>query len=247
MLWAASTRAQDLELSQERIFEALPAQPMHCLPGSLTAELDPATHAVGSGWAGYNSSTSNPVLNANAEAWIFPRLSLMGGFGTTTQPGDVRLRAQGGLRLMLLSQKQHLLNAAVGFTYRQDRFANEDGMLEWSALVSHRFGATLAVANFVYAQDGEGDDREGELRLIGLHDLGERFHAGIDARARRSLGSTDPHRAEHANPTLEFNAGPLVAYTVDRWSFMAEVGVSGQRVDSLKTGVLAIGGLSAAY
>jgi hypothetical protein len=171
----------------------------------------------------------------------------MAGFGSTTQPGDVRLRAQGGVRVMLLDQRRCGVNAAVGFLYRQDRFTAEEGMLEWSALFSRRFGATLAIANFVYAQDGEGDDHEGEVRVVGLQDFGARLHVGLDSRMRTSLGSSDPHRAEHSNPTLEFNAGPLLAYSVGRFSLMSEAGISGQKVDRLRTGVLVLGGLAAAF
>ena len=239
--------AQEIELSRESVTIERSVRGTHFLPGALDAEMDTTTTAAGSGWAGYDGATKNPVANSTAEVWIVPRLSFMAGFGSTTQPGEVRLRAQGGVRVMLLDQHHSGVNAAVGFLYRQDRFANEEGMLEWSALFSRRFGATLVIANFIYAQDGEGDDHEGELRAVGLRDVGTRLHVGLDSRIRTSLGSSDPHRAEHSNPTLEFNAGPLLAYSVGRFSLMSEAGVSGQRVDRLRTGVLVLGGLAAAF
>jgi len=237
----------ELEVSRENVTIETPIRVPHFLPGTLEAEMDAVTTAVGTGWAGYDGATKNPVAQATAEAWVLPRLSFTAGFGSTTQPGDVRLRAQGGARVMLLDQRHFGINAAVGFLYRQDRFANEEGMLEWSALLSRRFGATLALANFVYAQDGEGDDREGEVRVIGLHDVATRWHVGLDTRVRTSLGSSDPHRAEHSNPTLEFNAGPLLAYSVGRFSVMTEAGISGQKVDRLNTGISVMGGLGAAF
>jgi hypothetical protein len=239
--------AQEMDVSREAVDRPAPPQPAHFLPGSITAEMDPATTAVGTGWAGYNGATNTPVFSSTAEAWIVPRFSLMGGFGTTPQPGKVSARAQGGARLLLLDQHRHGVNAGVGFLYRQDRFANEQGMLEWSAMVSRHFGATLALANLVYAQDGEGDDREGEIRLIGDRDLKRGFHVGLDGRLRKSLGSSDPHRAQHANPTFEFNAGPMLAYTISRWSVMAEAGISGQKVDQLRTGTLVLGGVGASF
>jgi hypothetical protein len=238
---------QELELSRDNVTIETPIRAAHFLPGALDAEMDSADTAVGTGWAGYDGATKNPVVQATAEAWVVPRLSFTVGFGSTTQPGDVRLRAQGGVRVMLLDQGRFGVNAAVGFLYRQDRFANEEGMLEWSALFSRRFGDTLALANFVYAQDGEGDDHEGEIRVVGLHDFGTRLHVGLDTRVRTSLGSSDPHRAEHANPTLEFNAGPLLAYSVGRFSVMTEAGISGQKVDRLNTGISVLGGLGAAF
>jgi hypothetical protein len=247
LLGTPAQAEQELELSRENVPIERPNRAAHFLPGALDAELDSATTAVGAGWGGYDGATKNPVANATAEAWVIPRLSFTAGFGSTTQPGDVRLRAQGGVRVMLLDQRRFGVNAAVGFLYRQDRFANEEGMLEWSALLSRRFGATLALANFVYAQDGEGDDREGEARVVGLHDFGTRLHVGIDTRVRTSLGSSDPHRAEHSNPTLEFNAGPLLACSVGRFSVMTEAGISGQKVDRLNTGILVMGGLGAAF
>lgn len=239
--------ADELELTTETVTTEPASRAAHFLPGALQAEMDSSATAVGTGWAGYDGATKNPVANATAEAWVVPRLSFTAGFGSTTQPGEVRLRAQGGVRVMLLDQRRAGINAAVGFLYRQDRFAGEEGMLEWSAMLSRRFGATLAMANFIYAQDGEGDDHEGEVRAVGLHDFGARLHVGLDTRVRSSLGSSDPHRAEHSNPTLEFNAGPLVAYSIGQFSLMSEVGISGQKVDRLSTGVLVMGGLAAAF
>lgn len=247
LLGTPAKATQELELSRENVTSETPTRAAHFLPGALDAEMDSTTTAVGAGWAGYNGATKNPVVNATAEAWVVPRLSFMAGFGSTTQPGEVQLRAQGGVRVMLLDQRRFGVNAAAGFLYRQDRFANEEGMLEWSALLSRRFGATLALATLVYAQDGEGDDREGELRVVGLHDFGTRLHVGLDSRVRTSLGSSDPHRAEHSNPTLEFNAGPLFAYSVGRFSLVSEAGISGQKVDRLHTGVLVLGGLAAGF
>jgi hypothetical protein len=245
----AAAKGEELseELSAQNTVTEKPNRAAHYLPGALGAELDRSTTAAASTWAGYDGATKNPVASATAEAWLLPRLSLVAGFGSSTEPGELRLRAQGGMRVMVLDQRRFGVNAALGFLYRQDRFTSEEGTLEWSALVSRRFGATLVVANFAYAQDGEGDDREGEIRLVGLHDLGERLHFGLDARLRKSLGSSDPHRAQHSNPDLEFNAGPLLAYSLGRISVMTEAGLSGQRVSRLQTGALLMGGFAAAF
>jgi hypothetical protein len=239
--------AQEIDISRDNLNAENGTSTSHVLPGALSAEMGAAMTAVGTGWAGYNSASSTPVFNATAEAWIVPRFSLMAGFGSTPQPGKVSERAQVGARVLVLDQRRHGVNAGLGFLYRQDRFANEEGMLEWSAMVSRRWGATLAIANFVYARDGEGDDHEGEMRLVGLHDLSSRLHLGLDNRLRKSLGSSDPHRAEHSNPTLEFNTGPLLAYTLGHWALMTEAGLSGQKVDRLRTGMLVMGGLSASF
>lgn len=248
---AARDDEQDLAVSRHAVDATPSTNSSHVLPGALSAELDPNTRAVGSGWGGYDGATHNPVASATAEAWIVPRLSLMAGFGSTTQPGDVRLRAQGGLRLMVLEQARHGVNVTLGFLYREDRFTDEEGMLEWSALVSRRFGDNLALVRLLYAQDGEGDDHEGEVRAAFVHDVGRGgaagLHWGVDAYARTSLGSSDPHRFEHANPTLEFSATPVLAYTLHRWSVLTEAGVAGQKVDRLRTGALVLGGFAAAF
>jgi hypothetical protein len=244
---AAAEELPKMDVSREAVDDLAQPQAPHFLPGSITAEMDRATSAVGTGWAGYNGATDTPVFSSTAEVWLVPRFSLLAGFGTTPQPGKVSARAQGGARLLVLEQRHHGVNAGVGFLYRQDRFANEEGMLEWSAMVSRHFGATLVLANLVYAQDGEGDDREGEIRLVGMQDLKRGFHVGLDNRLRKSLGSSDPHRAQHANPVFEFNAGPMLAYTISRWSFMMEAGISGQKVDQLRTGTLVLGGVGASF
>jgi len=243
----AESVAQEIELSREEVRVETPAAASQVLPGALSAELGADTHAVGSGWAGYDGATRNPVASATAEAWIGPRLSLMAGFGSTTQPGDVRLRAEGGVRLMVLDQQRHGINATVGFLYRQDRFADEEGTLEFSAMLGRRFGPTLALVRLLYAQDGEGDDLEGEIRAAVVRDITSALHVGVDARARTSLGSSDPHRMEHANPTFELSVAPVLAYTVGRWSVMSEVGASAQKVDQLRKGVLVLGGFGAAF
>lgn len=239
--------AQEIELSHEKVSVETPGMASQVLPGALSAELGAETHAVGSGWAGYDGASRNPVASATAEAWIVPRLSVMAGFGSTTQPGEVRLRAEGGVRLMVLDQQRYGINATVGFLYRQDRFADEEGTLEWSATLSRRFGATLALVRLLYAQDGEGDDHEGEIRAAVVRDITSALRAGVDARARTSLGSSDPHRMEHSNPTFELSVAPVLAYTVGRWSVMGEAGVSAQKVDQWRKGVLVLGGFGAAF
>jgi len=244
---AQEQTAQEIAQSRQNISDEISSEIAHVLPGALNAELDPHHRAVGTTWAGYDGATGNPVVNATAEGWLVPRLSLLVGAGSTTQPGQVRLRAEGGVRYMLLDQRQHGLNLSLGFLYRQDRFSDEEGMLEWSALVSRRFGATLALVSFIYAQDGEGDDREGEIRAAGLHEIGARLRIGLDGRARGSLGSSDPHRLQHANPVLEFNAGPMAAYTFHGWSLITEAGISGQKVDQMQIGLLILGGISAVF
>jgi hypothetical protein len=219
----------------------------HFLPGALSVEMDASTSAVGTGWAGYNSASSMPVFNATAEAWIVPRVSVVAGFGSTAQAATGSARAQGGARVLVLDQGRHGVNAGLAFVYRQDRFTNEGGMLEWSAMLSRRWGADMAIANLAYAQDGEGDDHEAEIRLVGVRDLGGGLHVALDNRVRTLLSSSDPHRAQHSNPTLEFNAGPLLAYTVGKFALATEAGVSGQKVDRLRAGVLVLGGMGASF
>ena len=238
---------QNIDVLDDNVQAKLQGRSQHFLPGGLSVEMDAGTSAVGTGWAGYNSASSMPVFNATAEAWIVPRVSLVAGFGSTPQPGTGSLRAQGGARVLVLDQGRHGVNAGLAFVYRQDRFTNEGGMLEWSAMLSRRWGADMAIANLAYAQDGEGDDHEAEIRLVGVRDLGGGLHVALDNRVRTLLSSSDPHRAQHSNPTLEFNAGPLLAYTVGKFALATEAGVSGQKVDRLRAGVLVLGGMGASF
>lgn len=218
----------------------------HHLPGGLTAGTDTAK-AAATTWGGYDGATHNPVASGLADLRLIPRLHLLVGFGSTSQPGAVQVRALGGAQVEILRQASNGINATLGFLYRQDRFATEEGLLEWSATLSRRFGRLVAVANLAYGQDGEGDDREGEVRVLGLYRITAQLEVGGDARVLSTLGSSDPYRVQRAEPTLELAGAPLVAYSLGRFSLLAEAGLSGQKVDRLRTGALVLGGLGAVY
>jgi hypothetical protein len=105
----------------------------------------------------------------------------------------------------------------------------------------------VLLANVAFGSDGEGDDHEGELRLVGLARLGARFHLGLDGRVRRSLGSTDPYRAAHGTPSLEVTAGPAATCAVGPMAVFVETGVSGAQLRRFQTGLLAVGGVGAVF
>lgn len=223
---------------------ALPAE--HHLPDGLTAGTDTTT-AAATTWSGYDSATHNPVVNGIAEARLLPRLRLLAGFGSNWQPGPTQVRPLGGAQLEILRQAANGINVVVGFMYRKDRFTNEEGLLEWSATLSRRFGRALALVNLAYSQDGEGDDHDGEVHAVGIYRLSARLEVGGDARVLTTLGSSDPYRVQRADPTLDFACAPLLAYSLGRYSVMAEAGWTGQKTDCLHTGALVLGGLGAVY
>jgi hypothetical protein len=220
------------------------------IPGTLGASVGRAT-VVASSFGGYDSAAKAPVATLYTEVKIVPRLVLLAGAGWSVPnalgQGGGDMRPQLGARFQMLSQARSGMDMAVAFMFREDRFGAEDGLFQGSLSVGHRFDRVSAVANVVYGQDGEGDDHEGEVHLAVLADVAQHFHVGLDSRATRALASTDPRRALLGTPTGSLIAGPIAAFTYGPIAVMTEVGASEVWVATLKSGVVAMGGVGAAF
>jgi hypothetical protein len=207
-----------------------------------------ASAATTAAWGGYDAAARTPLFSVGTELRVVRRVSLVAGvaYGAASA-ADAGLRPQLGARIQVLGQAASGVDATVGFLFRQDRFTAEDGLYQGSLALGRAFGETSLVANLVYAQDGEGDDHEGEVRLAGLRRVRGGLHVGMEGRYMRSLDSTDPHRMENGTPSMEALAGPLVAYMAGGWAFVAEAGVSSRRTSRLDTGVTALGGIGTTF
>ncbi len=220
------------------------------IPGTLGASVGPST-VVASSFGGYDSAAKAPIASFYTEVKLLPRLVLLGGAGWAVPnalgQGGGDMRPQLGARVQLLNQAKYGLDMAAGFMFREDKFGAEDGLFQGSLSFGRRFDRVSAVMNVVYGQDGEGDDHEGEVHLAVLADVAQHFHVGVDSRATRALASTDPRRAQLGTPTGTLIAGPLAAFTYGPIAVMTEVGMSEVWVAQLKSGVVAMGGLGAAF
>jgi hypothetical protein len=223
------------------------------LPSTIGADVGRAA-VVGSAWGGWDGAARAPVTSVMVEARVAPRLVLMAGGGYAVAnalgQGGGALRPELGARFQVLSQLRGSgVDLGVAVLFREDRFGAEDGLYQGVVAVGRRFGATSALVNLAYAQDGEGDDHEGEVRVAVLNDVGPRLHVGFDGRARHSLDSTDPRRATLGTPSAEAFAGPVGAFTLGPVAFMAEAGMNelwtvGARA---RGGVVGMGGFAAVF
>lgn len=224
------------------------ADPGRFLPGLVSADAGKAL-VSGAGWAGYDGATHDPVMAAMAEArltrWLVLTVGVVYAPSNDIQPAA--LRPSVAARVHLLEQDRHGIDGGVAFAYRQDRFVGEDGFFQGAITVGRHGDAGMFVANVAYGTDGEGDDHEGEVRLVGMTPLGRRLNLGLDGKLRRSLGSTDPNRAAHGTPSLEFTAGPAATYAIGPIALVAEAGISGAKLMRFQTGVIALAGMGAVF
>jgi hypothetical protein len=206
---------------------------------------------VASSFGGYDSAAKAPIASLYTEVKVVPRLVLLAGAAWAVPnalgQGGGEMRPQLGARVQLLNQAKFGVDMAAGFMFREDKFGAEDGLFQGSLSFGRRFDRVSTVMNVVYGQDGEGDDHEGEVHLAVLADVAQHFHVGVDSRATRALASTDPRRAQLGTPTGTLIAGPLAAFTYGPIAIMTEVGMSEVWVASLKSGVVAMGGLGTAF
>ena len=241
----AQQEADDLDMEKTARASADPAR---FLPGVIAAQAGAALIA-GTGWAGYDGATHAPLLGSFAEArlarWLILGVGIVYAQGNDLQPAAVRPSVVA--RAQILDQRRHGIDASVAFAYREDRFVGEDGFFQGAVSFGRHSEAGMLLANLAYGSDGEGDDHEGELRLVGMARLGSRLHLGLDGDLRRSLDSTDPRRSEHGTPSFEYAVGPAATCTVGPLALFVETGVTGAQLMRFQNGLLALGGLGALF
>jgi hypothetical protein len=224
-----------------------PAGPVNVLPDATSARVS-SDRVTATTWGGYDGAKRAPLITGTVEARIIGRVVLVAGAGYTADlPGSPAFRPQIGLRAQLLDQAKHGVDGGVAVMYRQDLFANEDGFFQGTVALERRQGPLRLVANLLYGQDGEGDDRDGEARVASLYEARRGLLVGVDARYRRDLWSSDPNRVVRSRPEYELAAGPTASYTYGSWAVMAETGLSAVRTTITQTGVIALAGLASSF
>ena len=252
LVGATSARAQqatnDIDADGAEKTVRASADPTRFLPGVVAAQAGAALVA-GSGWAGYDGATHAPLMGAFAEArlaqWLVLGVGVVYAQGNDLQPAAARPSVVA--RAQILDQRRHGIEASVAFAYREDRYVGEDGFFQGALSLDRRGEAGMLLANLSFGSDGEGDDHEGELRLVGLARLGRHFHLGLDGDLRRSIDSTDPRRSEHGTPSFEYAVGPTATCTVGPLALFVETGITGVQLMRFQNGLLAVGGLGAVF
>lgn len=221
--------------------------PVDLLPEDIAARVnDDRTTATS--WAGYDGARRAPVVTASVEARIVGRLVIMAGVGyTADMPASPSLRPQVGLRAQLLDQSRHGVDGAVALMYRQDELTTEGGFFQGTVALERQQGPVLIVANLMYGQDGEGDDRYGEARLAPMIEVLSNLRVGLDARYRHDLWSDDPKGASRTRPVSELVTAPTASFTHGSWVVMAEAGFSSVSIPATQNGVIALAGVGSCF
>jgi hypothetical protein len=131
-----------------------------------------------------------------------------------------------GARIGLLREKSAPLDLGVGVSY-QPQAIRGDGLIMGTVSLGKKIGPVSSFATLGYGQDGEGDDRMGMTSVGALVGVSERLHLGLDSRARFQLASHDAKSLSFAEPTMDFCAGPLLAYSLGAFDLTAQGGVAG--------------------
>jgi hypothetical protein len=244
----AQQAANDLDADDMEKTVRASADPTRFLPGVVAAQAG-AARVAGSGWAGYDGATHAPLMGAFAEArlarWLVLGVGVVYAQRNDLQPAAARPNVVA--RAQILDQRRQGIDASVAFAYREDRYVGEDGFFQGALSLDRRGEAGVLLANLSFGSDGEGDDHEGELRLVGLVRLGRSLNLGLDGDLRRSIDSTDPRRAEHGTPSFEYAAGPTATCTVGPLALFFETAVTGVQLRRFQNGLLAVGGMGAVF
>lgn len=252
MIGPEAARAQQPETDQGPPVERPAAGPASAregllLPETLSPASDRTSRATLATWAGYDQARRSAVVMSDADLKVWGPLDFRLGVtylpdGETTDP-QPRL----GLRLRMLSQKDHRVDLAGALFYRLDRFTLDAGVIQAELAFGKRIGPVGIFANVSFDSDMEGDDREGELKLATLYQASQRFQLGFDGRLRFDLFSSDARRRARGNTSFDLSAGPIAYYGVGPVALFGQVGVTALKAERLRAGVLAMGGVGAAY
>jgi hypothetical protein len=221
--------------------------PVDLLPEAVAARVND-DRVTATSWAGYDGGKRSPLVTATVEARIVGRLVFVAGAGyTADMPGSPGFRPQIGLRAQLLDQHRHGIDGAVALMYRQDQFTTEGGFFQGAMAFQRQQGRVLLVANVLYGQDGEGDDRYGEGRLAPMVEVRSGLRVGLDARYRHDLWSDDPRGANRDRPVSELAVAPTASFAHGSWVVMAEAGFSSVTTPATQNGVIALAGVGSCF
>ena len=217
------------------------------------------------GWGGYDMASQAPMAGISLEGRMTSFLVI--GVGAAYVAGDQEEGTSAGARprvyarAQILNQAQHHLDLGVDLGFRQDSFYAEKGAFEGGVAVGLHDEVSSLLVRLGYAIDGEGDDHQGELRVVGMRRLVGDLFAGIDGKAHVLLPWTsDPRRAVEGlsatgAPTLRFAIGPALTWAVGPLRLMVQAGWSGlfdseRSADGvikseLRSGAFVVGGLGA--
>lgn len=198
---------------------------------------------------GYDAARREAIMTATGDMHVYGPVDLRIGLAYTPDApaGESQGQPNVGARLNLLAQSRQGLDLSTAVMYRKDRFTGDDGVVQGVLALDRRFGRVGLFGNVAYAQDPEGDDREGEVALAMLYTTSAKLLLGVETRCRFNLFSTDSKRALRNDAGLESASGPVLQYTLGPVALLLQSGLSTVTTDHTRVGAIAIGGLGAAY
>ena len=167
--------------------------------------------------AGYDGGARRLLAETTAELGLHERFALRAG----VMANDSAARPVAGLRVQLLREARHGLDASAMIQYKPEGFTEGEGEIELVAAARRSFGRVAMVAGLAYGQDPEARERDGEARLGALIRLGERAELGVDGRVRANLGG----RGRVEDPRYEVLAGPVAALALGPAFLTGQAGV----------------------
>ena len=214
------------------------------LPSTLTATVG-ATAVVAFGSGGYDFARRGPLIDSAVEARVWGPFALRAQ--STYSSDTTRMRPSVGGRVQVLRQEAHGIDGALTVFFKTEGFTEPEGEIETFISVGRRFGQLAVLANVVYGQDPEGNERDGEARFAAYRQSG-RFLVGVDSRVRFAIGTPHGHAAL-TEPKFDVAAGPVATFATGPLALFAEAGPSAFQLNGsdLRAGVAALAGLGAAF
>jgi hypothetical protein len=215
------------------------------LPFSQGASVE-AQRAYAVGFGGYDGARRSGAFEAAAELRLWGPIALRGG--AVYAGGTRTVRPSFGARVQLLSEGRHGADGAVGVFYRPEGLTEPEGEIESVLSLGRHLGATYLLANLLYGQDPEGNERDGEVRMAALRPVAARLLVGFDSRLRLDLGSQAAKLDQHGEARLDAVAGPAATVVVGPIALLLQGGASAVRLrETTSYGVSFMAGAGGAF
>lgn len=218
------------------------------MPLTLLPTVGPA-RAQGMALGGYDTARDAPRMESYAEARIIGPLALRVGATLREEARESEVAPSVSARVQVLQRARAGLDGAVSLAYKAEGFTEPEGEIEGTISLGTRFGKFLVLGNIAYGQDGEGNERDGELRAAFMYQTLPQLHLGLDARGRLSLGSNEDHLKAKHEPTYDVDAGPVVTGTLGPVALNLHGGLSVLRYvdEDTRVGAIVLGGLGTSF
>jgi hypothetical protein len=218
------------------------------LPLTQAAALD-SQGAYGLASAGYDGARKGAMFEAAAEVRVWGPIAVRAGAVLTGAAGtEQRLRPSLGARLQALHEDRHGIDGSLAVVYRPEGLTEPEGELETVLSAGAHLGSNYLLANLIYGQDPEGNERDGEVRLAGLRPVSARVLLGFDGRLRFALGTPAPGSRAAGEPSLDLLVGPAATVVLGRLALLVHGGASALRVHSADAfGAFLLGGLGTSF